>query len=427
MYNLLKDIFSIKSSITGEGNRIKLKLIKKFIPIKIIEYKSGQKCFDWTIPKEWKLKEAFIKDIISNKKILDFKNNYLNVINYSQSIDTIITGNQLKKNIHTISNLPNAIPYITSYYKKRWGFCLKYNDVKKIKKHKYHVKISSSFKNGSLSIGEAFIKGSSKKEIIFSSYICHPLQANDGNSGVALSVALYKFIKKLSNLHYSYRFIYIPETIGSIAYISNNLKKLKKNTFAGLVVTCVGDKGIFNYKKTKKGIHDIDLIVENILKHSRYKYKIHEFSPLGSDERQFSSPGVNLMFGSLMRTMYGHYKQYHTSEDNFSIVKEKYLNESFKIYKEIVNSIEINHKYIRQMPYGELMLQKHGLYNTLGNTNSFTSNEITDHDKNIIMWVLNYSDGNVSLIEIANKMNIGILKLKNILHILIKKKLINKI
>ncbi len=419
-FNILKKIYPINTSIAGKGNRKKLSIISKEIPIKIHNYKSGTKCYDWIIPKEWEIKEAYIKSIKSNRKLLDLNDNCMHVINYSYSINKVLNLKELKKNLYTNKKLPNSIPYITSYYKKNWGFCLEYNKLKKLKNENYKVYINSTHKKGYLNCGEAYIKGKSKSEILISTYICHPFQANDGNSGIAVAIQLYKFLKANKNNYYSYRFLFLPETIGAIAYLFHNEKKLKKNIKAGFVITCVGDKGKFNYKQTKNGNIFIDKISKNVLKFSKFKYNIIPFFPEGSDERQYSSPGFNFMIASIMRTPYGNYEEYHTSKDDLTFVKNKYLIESLHIYKKVIMALEGNSIFKRYQPHCEIMLSKYGLYQDISNL----SNQENDENKKIMLFLLNNIDGNHSLIDIAEKMDKNIFSLIEVASQLKNKKII---
>ena len=417
MYELLKALYPLCRSVTGDGNRKTLEIINRSIPLTIEEYASGTSCFDWVIPDEWNIRDAYIKDE-SGKKIVDFKVNNLHVLNYSEPVEGIFSWDELANHLYTDPEQPDAIPYRTSYYKRRWGFCLKYEQFKKLKRTSFHVKIDSSLKKGSLTIGQAFLEGKTQKEILVSCYICHPSMANDSLSGVVVATQLYKFLSKLKYRKYSYRFLFIPETIGAIVYLFHFGDKLKENLHAGLVLTCLGDPGQFNYKRTRHGNHELDQIACNVLMHSGKKFKVHNFWPLGSDERQFSSPGFKFPVGSLMRSIYGQFREYHTSSDNLEFVTEEALNESFEMYKNILYGLEENKTYKREQPFCEPMLSKYNLYNDLG------ASPITEKNKEAILWVLNFSDGEHSLVEIADRMNIDINILAPIAKKLEREKLI---
>ena len=377
---------------------------------------------DWKIPLEWSIKEAFI--ITPNKKkICDFKKNNLHVVNYSEPVKKTLSLNNLKKKLHFIKELPNAIPYITSYYKKRWGFCIKYSEYKKLKKGNYHVYINSKFKNGKLVVGEKLLKGKSKKEILFSSYICHPSMANNELSGPLVLANLYKSLKRKKMFH-TIRFILSAETIGTIAYLSRKGFELKKNVVAGYQMTCLGDKGNFTYKETKNGNTITDAAAKLVLK--KYKNsKILKFFPTGSDERQYSSPGFDLPVGSLMRTPYDRYKEYHTSLDNKNFISFNKMYESIKAYLEIIQLLE-NNFFIRSLlPYGEPRLHKRGLYKNLSNYN-FLNSKLDDFNESFF-WILSHADGKTSYLEILQKSNLKKRDFDYALKILIKKKMVKKI
>lgn len=413
---LIKRLYPICRSITGDGIRKTLEIIKEYIPIGLNEVKSGTKVFDWIIPDEWNIKEAYIKDSSGNK-IIDIKNSNLHVLNYSIPINLKMKLNELKKHLYTLPKQPSAIPYITSYYKKNWGFCLSFRQYKSLKEDIYHVVINSTLKKGYLKYGELYVKGKIEDEILFSTYICHPSLCNDNLSGMVLTTYLAKYISKQKN-YYSYRFLFIPETIGSIAWLSRSEKNIS-NIKYGLIVTCVGDSGNSTYKKTRDGNNILDQAAEKMLIDSKEPYKIIPFDPSdGSDERQFSSPGFNLPVGSLMRTPYGQYREYHTSEDNLSFIKPKYLLNSLDKHLEILYILENNRYYLNCNPHGEPMLGKRGLYRSHGN------NLRLQGLNKAFMWVLNYSDGNHSLLDIATKSNIDFQIIKEASDALYKAKLI---
>ena len=314
MLNFAKRLFPINRSLTGPGNRKTLRLIKKVVKkIKIKSFKSGQKVYDWTVPLEWSISDAFIITP-DNKKICDFKKNNLHVIGYSKAVNKKIDLDTLKKNLHFTKKIKSAIPYVTSYYKKRWGFCISYNQFLKLKKGIYKVFIKSRFKKGKLNYGEELLKGKSSREVLISTYICHPSMANNEISGPTLSSYLYKWLS-LKKRKYTYRFIFIPETIGSIAYIKKNHKKLKKNTFAGYNLTCIGDERSYSYIPSKYKNSVSDKVYFKAIKLKKIRSKIYNWRKRGSDERQFCSPGVDLPIGTIMRSKFGDYKEYHTSDD----------------------------------------------------------------------------------------------------------------
>ena len=418
IYKWAKQIFPYNRSITGEGTLKTLKFIKnKLKSLKIIKVKSGTKVYDWVVPDVWNIKNAYISDL-KNNKIIDFKNNNLHVVGYSKPIKKIITFDELKKNLHTLKKLPKAIPYRTSYYKKDWGFCIEYEKFKKLKKQRYKILINSKFEKGHLNYGELLIKGSSKKEILLSTYICHPSMANNEVSGPVLLTALSQYILSLKNRYYSYRIIFIPETIGSIIYIKKNFKKLKKNVVAGYILTCVGDNFNFSYLESKNKNTLTDKVAKKIFEDNKIKYKNYSFLKRGSDERQFSSPGIDLPIGSIMRSKYGTYDYYHTSLDNMDFVSEKGFEGSYNIYKNVVDLLEINKIYNYKI-ICEPFLTKYKLRNTLGGIAKETNNNIIN-----ISNFLAYIDGRKDLIDLSELLEIDIQELNEIAKTLLKNKII---
>ena len=398
MIKLAKKLWPINRSLTGEGVRKTLKLIKKENRnLKIKSIKSGTKIFDWKIPSEWKINNAWIKN--KNKKIIDFKENNLHVIGYSKSVNKVIDYKNLVKKLHSLPSQKNAIPYVTSYYKRDWGFCCTENFKKNLdKRAKYKVFIDSNFKKrGKLNYGEIFFPGKQNEEILFVTNICHPSLANNELSGICLLSEISKYLKKLKK-NFSYRILFIPETIGAIAFIKQNFNHLKKNTLAGFITVCVGDKGNFSYIPSRYGNNLADKSIKSVLKKNNIKYKKYSWLDRGSDERQFASPYIDLPIASLTRTKYGEYKEYHTSLDKLgTVVTEKNLLKSFKVYKKIIDYFE-KRKFPKTKFYGEPMLSKRKLYNNLSIKNDYNKKKYKV--SNDILNFLSYSDGQNSLNEI---------------------------
>lgn len=403
MYALIQELYPICRSISGNGVAQTIELMKKHLPLTVKQYPTGLKCFDWEIPNEWNVTVAWIKDEGGNA-IVDFSKNNLHVLGYSEPIDAWMSLDELKPHIHTLPHRPNAIPYITSYYQRQWGFCMAHDDFLSLKDGKYHVKIESRLSAGNILVSEALLPGKSDKEILISSYYCHPSIAHDSLSGVAVAMQLYRHLASMDR-HYTYRFLFIPETIGAVAYLSDNKDHVLNNVHAGFVVTCVGDTKPFTYKRSRRGNHEVDRITENILKHSGFSYSVRDFWPAGSDERQYCSPGFNLPVGSLLRSVYGEYPEYHTSDDNMSFISPQGLQESYDMYVQILNALEGNGVYVNQNPYCEPQLSKRNLYPTLMGEGA-RSREVQGR-----LWLLNYSDGKHSLIDIAEKMDVSVLDL----------------
>ena len=413
MIDFAKELYPINRSITGKGVRRTLTLINKKVSLKKKNFKSGKKVFDWIIPEEWNINQAYILDLKNKKKYANFNKNNLHVVGYSQPINKILTLNELKKHIHTDKNNKDAIPYITSYYKKTWGFCMSQNQLRNIRNKKYKVVIDSSFKKGVMDYGEIVLQGKSKKEILFSSYICHPSMANNELSGPVINTALIHYVNSIKNKKYSYRFVFVPETIGSIAYINKNLKRLKKDMLAGFVVNCAGDNRDYSFVQTPQR----DTFADEIMNSSFIglkKKSIYEFKDRSSDERQYCSPGVELPVCSFSRSKAGSktYPEYHTSLDNFSVVTKKGLEGSFEILKNIIDTFELT-VFPKAKNKCEPFLTKRNLYPTL----SIKSN-INNELKNLLD-ILAYSNGKRSAFQISNILN---LKLKSCLEILKKLK-----
>lgn len=417
MYELVKKLYPICRSITGDGVRKTLRIIKKHIPIETHEVASGTKAFDWTVPKEWNIKDAYIKDP-RGIRIADFKKSNLHVLNYSVPINKKMALRELKKHIFTLPNFPDRVLYLTSYYKEKWGFCLPHNEYKKLKDGIYEVVIDSTLKPGHLTFAELHKKGRKEDEVLLSSYVCHPSLCNDNLSGIALLTFLAQQLLKYDT-KYSYRFLFIPETIGSIAWLSLNENKLSKIKY-GLVATCVGDAGSLTYKKARDDNAEINKIAEKALIDLNKPYNIMDFTPSGSDERQFCSPGFNLPVGSLMRTPYGRFNQYHTSADNLNFIKPEFLADSLNAYWHVISIIENDIKYLNLNPKCEPQLGKRNLYRTTSSKKATTRNE----DELALFWVMNLSDGNHSLLDISIRSGIKFQKIKKAANALFSHKLL---
>ncbi|MDC0417231.1 DUF4910 domain-containing protein [Candidatus Pelagibacter sp.] len=425
LYNLAKNsLFHLNRSLTGLGTKKTLRIIKTNIPdLKIKKIKSGKKVYDWIVPNEWNVKNAYVEDKFQ-KKIINFKKNNLHLIGYSKPINKNIYKNDLLKNLFYLKKQPSAIPYVTSYYKKRWGFCISYNQLKRIKsdykkKDKFKVLIDSKFnKKGSLNYGELVIKGKSKKEILISTYICHPSMANNELSGPIVSMSLIKFFQKFKRLDKTLRFIFVPETIGSISYIFQNFNKLKKNVIGGFNLSCIGDDRNHScmFSKYKNSPSD-ESIIDAYEKLKIKKYKIYSFLKRASDERQYNSPGIDLKISSIFRTRYGDYPEYHTSLDNFgNVVTVKGLAGGYNVAKEAIKSL-IKKKIPENLILCEPFLSKRKLYSTLS-----TKNE-SKNSRNYMNF-LQYADGNNSLEKISKYIKLSIKETNKIYNVLKNKKIV---
>lgn len=418
IYNLAKELWPINRSITGKGLRKTLEIIKNnHIPeLKIRSIKSGSKVLDWTVPKEWEISEAYIIDP-HGKKICDFKENNLHVVNYSKPVDKKISLEQLNKHLHSIPSQPSAIPYVTSYYKEQWGFCIQDKVRKKLKKGIYKVYINSRLFKGRLNYGEIILKGNKTKEIFLSTYICHPSLANNELSGPVVTTFLVKWLKSMKKRKYTYRIVFIPETIGSIVYLSRHLEKLQKNVIAGFNITCVGDERAYSFLPSRNGNTISDDVAKHTLKWTDKKYKHYQWSDRGSDERQYCAPGVDLPIASVMRSKYGEYKEYHTSLDQLgNLVTSKGLEGGYEVIRLCLEILE-NNFYPKSIVLGEPQLGKRGLYANFGKI-------FVEKNSKLLLDFLTWSDGKHSLIDIAEKLSIPVWKLYTIVDLLKNHRLI---
>lgn len=411
IYQLVSELFPINRSITGNGVRHSFEIIKNYIPVRTHEVPSGSDALDWKVPMEWNLKKAFIKDGIG-KTIVDFNDNNLHVLGYSTPINKVMSLEELDEHLYSIPENPKAIPYRTSYYKKQWGFCLSHNQRKRLKKGKYRVLIESSLTKGSLTYGDLVIPGKSKREILLSTYICHPSMANDNLSGVALATFLAKWLLATKDRHYSYRFIFVPETIGALVYLNKHRNWLQKQVDAGFVLTCLGSESPFSLMPSKYGDTLADKVSKYVLEAARKPYNSYSFLTRGSDERQYCSPGIELPVVSVMRSKYCEYPEYHTSQDNLQFVTPKALEESFFIYQKLINILEINRVYQAKC-LGEPQMGKRNMYPSIGMPYLPLETEK-------IMNLLMYADGHNDLLAINKLTGASIESLHEIAAVLTK-------
>ncbi|WP_198553765.1 DUF4910 domain-containing protein [Tenacibaculum sp. Bg11-29] len=395
MYKWATDLFPINRSLTGEGVRETLRYIKNVLPeLTVKSIASGEQVFDWEIPNEWNVKDAYI-ETPQGKKIANFKENNLHLMGYSIPINETVSLDDLQLHLHTIKEMPNAIPYVTSYYNENWGFCISENERLQLKEGDYKIVIDSKLEKGELNYAEIILPGTESKEILISTYICHPSMANNELSGPVVTMQLVKWLKEQDQLRYTYRIVFVPETIGSVAYISENFKSLKENVLGGFVVTCVGDDNNFSILTSKWGNSLFDKIGLNVLKnHTNDNFKMYSFLERGSDERQYSSVGVDLPIINLMRSKYGEYKEYHTSLDNLNYISPKGLLGGYEIHRKSIYLLENNYKYKVALPC-EPQLGKRGLYPNISTID-------TQKKIEVMMNIIAYSDGEKDLIDVAN-------------------------
>ncbi|MCL1874651.1 MAG: DUF4910 domain-containing protein [Synergistaceae bacterium] len=411
MYELAKRLFKIPRSITGDGVRETLSILKEICPLmQICEIPTGTKAFDWEIPKEWNIREAWIK-APDGRKIVDFKENNLHVVGYSTPICGKIGLDSLLPHIYTLPDKPALIPYVTSYYKERWGFCMSELQKKSLADGEYEILIDSELIDGSLTYGEIIIPGEVEREIFLSTYICHPQMANNELSGPCVAIHHAKWLAARQN-RFSHRIVFVPETIGSIAYLSRNIEAMKARMEAGFVITCVGDAKAYSYLESPYANTLADRAARNILKHHAPNYKTYSFLERGSDERQYCSAGVRLPVCSVMRSKYGEYPEYHTSADDLDFISAEGLEGSFEIYRKILLALEQNRKYKVKCAC-EPQLGKRGLYPTLSTTETKTM--VAD-----MMNFIAYADGENDLIAISDITGASVEKLAGIAEKLVK-------
>lgn len=419
--NYFDKLWPINRSLTGAGCRKTLSILSEIVDFNIIEIPSGTPVFDWVVPNEWNVKEAWIKDS-KGKIIVDFKHNNLHLVGYSQPCHKKLSIGELRKHIFTLPEHPDWIPYRTTYYKKDWGFCMSKNQFDNLSLDEiYEVFIDCTHdSNGSMTIGEAVLYGESEKEILFSTYICHPSMANNELSGPLLTAFLYRELKKQTKRHYTYRFVFLPETIGAVSYLSRIGNHLKENVVSGFVITTVGDAGNYTLKLSKQGDALCDRAVKMVLNETigEGKYRVDKFFPMGSDERQYSSPGFNIPVCVFARTRYGLYPEYHTSADNKTIISFEAMVDTISKYIEVVNLMDKNRVYVSRYPYCEPQLGKRDLYAKVGGSEDRTERELS------ILWLLNYADGEHDLISIAEKSKMPHKVLMNVAEELEEKQLI---
>lgn len=391
-YRLISELYPLCRSITGDGVRDTLRLLTRQIPLDIHEVPTGTEVFDWNVPREWNIRDAYVIDP-QGRKIIDFKKSNLHVVSYSIPVHQKMTLDELKPHLHSLPDRPDWIPYKTSYYKESWGFCLSHQQLQELGDGVYEVFIDSELTEGFLTYGELLLPGDLSEEVLISTHLCHPSMCNDNLSGIAVAALVAAQLSGLQQRRYSYRFIFIPGTIGAITWLAQHPETVTLIQH-GLVLSGLGDNGSLTYKKSRRGDAIIDRVVNHVLCHSGTGFNQIEFSPYGYDERQYCSPGFNLPVGRLSRTPFGEYPQYHTSADNLDFVSPDKLGNSCAALMEIVNILENNDTFVNQSPYCEPQLGKRGLYETIG------ANELA------MLWVLNLSDGQHSLLDIAERSNI---------------------
>ena len=396
LHRFAAQLYPICRSITGDGIRRTLAATQSRMPLQVFEVPSGTPVFDWIVPKEWNIRDAFIK-APGGERVVDFQKCNLHVVNYSIPVHATMTLEALKPHLYTISDHPDWIPYRTSYYREDWGFCLSHNQMLALREDEYEVYIDSTLEDGHLSYGECYLPGRSTGEVLISCHACHPSLANDNLSGLTVATFLAGLLSR-RELRYSYRFLFIPGTIGAITWLARNQNAVDRIR-QGLVLTCLGDTGGFHYKKSRKGNAEIDRAAAHVLSHCDEASEILEFSPYGYDERQYCSPGFNLPVGCLMRSVWESFPEYHTSADNLDFIRPQQLATSLRVCAGIVDVLESNRWYRSENLFCEPQLGRRGLY---GSAEGGASRE----EIMARLWVLNLSDGTHSLLDIAERSGI---------------------
>jgi len=419
MHAVAARLFPICRSLTGDGVRQTLSNFKELLPqLAIHEIPSGTRCFDWTVPDEWNIRDAFVLDP-TGKKIIDFTKCNLHVLGYSEPVDKEVTLDELQAHLHSLPDLPDAIPYVSSFYNRAWGFCISHNERQKLREGTYRVFIDSTLEPGNLTYAELLLPGSNQEEVLISTYVCHPSLANNELSGPVVCLQLARWLSELPQRRYGYRFLFIPETIGSIAYISRHLEHLQKYVIAGFTITCIGDERAYSYLPSRAGNTLSDRVAQHVLKHRAPDYIRYSFLDRGSDERQYCAPGVDLPIASLMRSKYGVYPEYHTSMDDLTLVTPKGLQGGYEVLRDCVTAIEIDRRY-QVTVLCEPQMGKRGLYSPL----------MTRGVERVVkmrMDILTYCDGKHSLLDIADLLGAPVAEIFTFVEELVKHDLLRPV
>ncbi len=417
LHQLLARLFPICRSITGNGVRKTLEILREHIPLIVHEVPTGTRVFDWTVPKEWNIRSAFVEDE-SGRKIVDFRRHNLHVVGYSVPVDRSVSLTELQPHLHSLPGQPDAIPYVTSYYQEAWGFCLSHNERQKLAEGKYRVLIDSELREGHLTYGEYLLPGETTQEVFLSTYVCHPSMANNELSGPVVAALIGRWLASQPR-RYTYRIVFIPETIGSITYLSRHLHVLKQNVLVGFNVSCVGDDRAYSYVASRYENTLADKIASNVLSLKHPGFKKYSFLDRGSDERQYCSPGVDLPLVTLSRSKYGTYPEYHTSLDDLSLVTAEGLRGGYELIRDCIRVIESNETY-RVTCHGEPQLGKRGLYPNLSTGRSGASVET-------MMDFIAYADGTNDLVDVSNIIGKPVFELQPIAERLVEAGLLEKV
>ncbi len=400
---LLERLYPICRSITGDGVRRTLEVLGELAPLEVHEVPSGTAVFDWTVPDEWNIRDAWIKDP-AGEKIVDFRRHNLHLLNYSEPVQGTFELEELETHLYSLPDQPRLIPYRTSYYQRTWGFCLPHELRQRLAPGRYEVRIDSTLEPGHLTYGECLLAGASEEEVLISCHVCHPSLANDNLSGMAVAAFLARRLAAAER-RWSYRFLFIPGTIGSITWLARNRRRARR-VRAGLVAANLGDRGRFHYKRSRRGDAEIDRAAVQALRDAGEEFEVEAFVPFGYDERQYCSPAFDLPVGSLTRTPWGRYPEYHTSADDLGFVDDAALERSLELYFEVTRILEGNRRYLNLEPHGEPQLGKRGLYASVGGGDEGREAQLA------LLWVLNLSDGEHDLLAIAERSGLSFARLR---------------
>ena len=393
-YELMRTLYPLCRSLTGNGVRATFDVLEEHVALERVEVASGTQIFDWTVPDEWNIHDAYIA-APDGTRVVDFRDSNLHVVSYSEPVRARMSLDALRERLHTLPDQPELIPYRTSYYRRTWGFCLSHRQFLDLEPGEYDVVIDSTLRPGQLTYGEVRLEGESDDEVLISTYVCHPSLANDNLSGIAVATMIAKELSK-QQLRHSYRFLFAPGTIGPLAWLHRNLETLDRVRH-GLTVSCIGDAGGFTYKQSRRGNTGVDRAVALALRDSAAPHVVVDWEPWGGDERQFCSPGFDLPVGCLMRTPHGGFEGYHTSADSLERISPESLAESVRVCLDAIHVLETNRTFVNRSPYGEPQLGRRGLYRSAGGAVD------TPDDERALLWVLNLSDGRASLAEVARR------------------------
>ena len=411
MHALARRLFPICRSLTGPGNRETLAALRETLPLDVTEIPSGTAVLDWTVPPEWTVREAWIRDP-AGRIVVDFRNHNLHLVGYSAPVRRKLPLAELQQHLHSLPAQPDLIPYRTSYYNATWGFCLPHAQRERLPEGEYEVCVDTTLAPGSLSIGELVLPGATTDEVLISTHICHPSLANDNLSGIAVSLRLAAILSAVPRRH-TFRFLFLPGTIGSITWLARN-REAAARIRHGLVLSCVGDPAAPSYKKSRRGDATIDRAMAHVLGHRSPDARVLEFSPYGYDERQYGSPGFDLPVGLFMRSVFGTFPEYHTSADNLDFITPGALADSLALVLEALAVVEGDGVYLNTSPHGEPMLGRRGLYEAIGGGNDRQTRQLA------LLWVLNQSDGTNSLLDIAVRAKLPLRLIRDAADLLLK-------